>query len=274
MKLLNTNHGIACLTDDGAVAVLETPHRELGQAIIDGELRSLFNCEVKATMRLEEVTVISPVAAPPRYFIIGLNYQSHADEAGLQTQGEPIFGIAEGTSVYGSDQDIVLPERYPSKVDYEGEIGVVIGKRCENVSAADAWDYVAGLTPVNDISARDLQGKLMQEGGNFAEAKAFPTFKPTGPVLVTVDELTLPISLSVRTHVNGELRQDGNTRDMIHDVAKIVASISSKEVLLPGDILCTGTPEGVGFATGKFLSTGDVVEVQIGDWPILRNRIA
>lgn len=114
----------------------------------------------------------------------------------------------------------------------------------------------------------------MQDRCNFAEAKAYPTFKPTGPVLVTVDELIQPLELSVRTLVNGELRQDGNTRNMIHDVAKIIASISAKEPLLPGDILCTGRPDGVGFASGKFLSSGDVVEIQIGDWPVLRNRIA
>lgn len=274
MKLLNTDHGIARLQDDGTVAVLDTPHTELGQAIVDGHLDALRKCEVKSTMRLAEVTLAAPVAAPPRYFIIGLNYQSHADETGLQTQHDPIYGIANGVSVHGPDQDIVLPEEYPDKVDYEGEIGVVIGKLCENVSAAVAWDYVAGLTPVNDVSARDIQGELMQNGGNFAEAKAYPTFKPTGPVLVTVDELTQPLALSVRTHVNGELRQDGNAQDMIHDVAKIIAFISAKEPLLPGDILCTGTPDGVGVATGKFLRSGDVVEIQVGDWPVLRNLIA
>jgi 2-keto-4-pentenoate hydratase/2-oxohepta-3-ene-1,7-dioic acid hydratase in catechol pathway len=274
MKLLNTDRGIARLLDDGTLEVLDTPHTELGQAIIDGQLDALCNCKVKSTTPLTEVTVSSPVALPPRYFIIGLNYQSHADEAGLQTQGELIYGIANGTSVHGPDQDIVLPGEYPDKVDYEGEIGVVIGKRCENISADVAWDYVAGLTPVNDVSARDLQGKLMKEGGNFAEAKAYPTFKPTGPVLVTVDELTQPLEISVRTLVNGESRQDGNTRDMIHDVAKIIASISYKEPLFPGDILCTGTPDGVGFASGKFLSSGDIVEIQISDWPVLRNRIA
>lgn len=273
MKLLNTDQGIARLLDDGTVEMLDTPHVELGEAIIDGQLDALCKCDVKSTTRLTEVTVTSPVAAPPRYFIIGLNYQSHADETGLQTQSEPIYGIASGTSVHGPEQDIVLPHEYPDKVDYEGEIGVVVGKRCENVSAEVAWDYVAGLTPVNDVSARDIQGKLMKEGGNFAEAKAYPTFKPTGPALVTVDEIVQPLELSVRTLVNGEIRQDGNARDMIHDIAKIIASISSKEPLLPGDILCTGTPDGVGVATGQFLGSGDVVEIQIGNWPVLKNRI-
>lgn len=274
MKLLNTDKGIARLQNDGTLEVLDTPHTELGQAIVDGQLDALRNCSVKSITRLADVIVGSPIAAPRRYFIIGLNYQSHADETGLKTQGGPVYGIASGTSVHGSDLDIVLPVDYPDKVDYEGEIGVVIGKRCENISADVAWNYVAGLTPVNDVSARDIQAKLMKEGGNFAEAKAYPTFKPTGPVLVTVDELTQPLELMVRTHVNGELRQDGNARDMIHNVAKIIESISSKEALLPGDILCTGTPDGVGVAAGKFLSSGDVVEIQIGDWPPLRNRIA
>lgn len=274
MKLLNIDQGIARLTESGDVELLDTPYTEIGQSISEGALETLRSAGVKSTHALIDVNVLSPVSAPPRFFIVGLNYQSHADETGLNTQTDPIYGIAEGSSVHHPNQAVLLPHEYPDKVDYEGEIGVVIGQKCENVAASDAWDYVAGLTPVNDISARDIQRKLMAEGGNFAVAKAFPTFKPMGPVLVTPDELTHPLELSIRTHVNGEMRQDGNARDMIHDVAKIVSFISAQEVLRPGDVICTGTPDGVGVATGTFLRSGDLVEVQIGDWPVLRSQIA
>jgi len=279
MKLMNTNYGIARLADEAMVEVLDTTHTELGQAIKAGALTMLCNAGVKTRLPVQDVTMLAPIAVPPRYFIVGLNYQAHADEVKLPTSNlkqepsQPIYGIANGQSVSGPGQDIILPDEYPDKVDYEGEVGIVIGKKCENVSEQEAWAYVAGLTAVNDVSARDIQRTLMQAGDNFAEAKAYPSFKPTGPVLVTTDELVQPLELSVKTFVNGEQRQDGNTRDMIHDVAKLIAYLSSQEPLLAGDIVCTGTPDGVGAPQGKFLKSGDVVEVQIGDWPVLKNSV-
>jgi len=274
MKLLNTDRGVARLVGTDTVELLDTQYGELGRAIADGALADVCAAGARDRLGFAEITARAPVTMPHRYFIIGLNYLSHADEAGMKTRGKPVYGIADGDCVIGPEEDIVLPTDYPDRVDYEGEIGVVIGTRAENVAPEDAWNVVAGLTAVNDVSARDLQRKLMKEGGNFADAKAFPTFKPTGPVLVTVDEVEQPLQLALRTRVNGEARQDGNAKDMIHGVAEIIAFITSREPLLPGDILCTGTPDGVGAAARKFLSPGDVVEIQIADWPALRNRVA
>jgi 2-keto-4-pentenoate hydratase/2-oxohepta-3-ene-1,7-dioic acid hydratase in catechol pathway len=156
-------------------------------------------------------------------------------------------------------------------VDYEGEIGVVISRSAYQVPAADAWSYVAGLTPVNDVSARDVQMAAAAQGDmvRALSSKSFPGFKPLGPGILIGAQYA---DLKVTTSVNGELRQQATLGDLIFDVPTLIEAITASIELRPGDVISTGTPAGVGFVTGRFLVPGDVVEITLGDLPPLRNE--
>jgi 2-keto-4-pentenoate hydratase/2-oxohepta-3-ene-1,7-dioic acid hydratase in catechol pathway len=174
------------------------------------------------------------------------------------------------SSLVGSGTPIVLP-RISEEIDYEGELAVVIGRRCKDVEAQDALAYVGGYMPFNDVSARDLQFRTSQ----FTAGKAIDTFAPCGPALVTADELADPGALRLVTRVNGDVVQDASTGDMIFGVAETIAFTSSVMTLEPGDILATGTPPGVGYkrTPPRFLRDGDVVEVEIEGLGTLRNPV-
>jgi 2-keto-4-pentenoate hydratase/2-oxohepta-3-ene-1,7-dioic acid hydratase in catechol pathway len=162
-------------------------------------------------------------------------------------------------SLIGSGQEIVLPAAYPHHVDYEAELAVVIGRAAHRVDAADAMRYVAGAMPFNDVSARDLQF----ENPLWTSGKAIDTFAPCGPALATLEEVGDLGSLGLRTRVNGEVVQEGNTREQIFGVAETVAWLSRTMTLLPGDIIATGTPSGVGASCNSFLQAGDTIEVEV-----------
>jgi len=173
-----------------------------------------------------------------------------------------------GDAVVGPGTPIVLPADAPDQVDYEGELALIVGTGGSNIAAADAWTHIAALTIVNDVSARDIQLSGMADGAitaidNVSRAKGFPTFKPLGPCLVTVDEFESPLNLQITTYVNGEVRQSARTSEMIFSVPEIVEYVSSSVHLAVGDLILTGTPGGVGLATGAYLKAGDVVEIDI-----------
>ena len=198
---------------------------------------------------------LAPVVAT-NILCIGLNYKKHAAE--LQNPGDPIE----------------LPVKLPStSVDYECELAVVIGKRCKNVSRAQALDYVLGYTCANDVSARDWQRN--GGGGQWCQGKSFDTFCPLGPVLVTRDEIPNPNALRIRTILNGETLQDWNTDDMIFDVPAIIEYLSSSKTLVPGTVILTGTPHGVGFARNPpiWLKAGDSVTIDIEKIGALTNPV-
>src|SRR5271165_994815 len=206
---------------------------------------------------LSGVQLLAPVPDPEKIICLGLNYRDHAEESGQEIPTAPLWFAKFANSLIGSGQDIVLPAAHPDYVDYEAELAVVIGRTASRVDEADALSYVAGAMPFNDVSARDLQ----LQNTLWTSGKAVDTFAPCGPALVTLDEAGDLDDLAVRTRVDGELVQDGSTKDMIFGVAEIVAWLSRTMTLVPGDIIATGTPAGVGGFRGVFLRDGQSVQV-------------
>jgi acylpyruvate hydrolase len=212
-----------------------------------------------------------PIPDPQKIICLGLNYRDHAREAGLATPSAPMFFAKWANSLAGPT-DPIVPPRKTKQVDYEAELAVVIGDRVYDVDADRALDHVVGVMVLNDVSARDLQlADNLWTGG-----KAIDTFAPCGPALVTLDEIDDIQGLPVRTRVNGQTVQDGNTADMIFGVAETIAFLSQIMTLEPGDIIATGTPAGVGNARTPqlFLHPGDVIEIEIEGVGALRNPIA
>ncbi len=217
--------------------------------------------------------LLAPVA-PTIILCIGLNYKKHAAESGNQPPKHPVLFIKNTASLQNPGDPIELPVKLPStKVDYECELAVVIGKRCKNVSKADALNYVLGYTCGNDVSARDWQRDF--GGGQWCQAKAFDTFCPLGPVLVLKDEIPNPNTLRIRTILNGQTMQDWNTDDMIFDVPTLIEFLSGSKTLLPGTVIMTGTPHGVGFARNPpvWLKAGDTVTIDIEKIGALTNPV-
>jgi 2-keto-4-pentenoate hydratase/2-oxohepta-3-ene-1,7-dioic acid hydratase in catechol pathway len=211
-----------------------------------------------------------PIPDPGKIVCLGLNYRDHAEEAGLAAPSAPMFFAKFANSLVGPT-DPIVPPRTTQQVDYEAELAVVIGSPGKYIPVQQALDHVAGAMAFNDVSARDLQmANNLWSGG-----KAIDTFGPCGPALVTLDEISDLQALSVRTRVNGEMVQDGNTASMIFNVAETIAFLSQIMTLETGDIIATGTPAGVGNSrTPKlFLHAGDVVEVEIEGLGVLRNPV-
>ena len=230
----------------------------------------------KAGVPLSGIRLGPPVPDPGKLLCIGLNYQDHVAEAQQDdpdygTQPDPVVFATLGSALCGDGDDIVLPEMAPSMVDWEGELGVVIGRQCRRVAKADALDYVAGYMIYNDISARDVQTASPQ----WTLGKSFDTFSPCGPALVTRDEVPDPQALELTTEVNGEVMQSTNTRLMINPVDRLIEFISAVTTLLPGDIIATGTCAGVGYARDPkvFLRDEDSVTVTISRLGRLTNPV-
>ena len=198
----------------------------------------------KEPARVEKL--LAPVA-PVAFFCIGLNYRRHAEEGKAPIPQFPVLFMKSPAAVQNPGDPIVLPRHLRSdEVDYECELAVVIGRRCKNVPKEKALDYVLGYTCANDVSARDWQGKW--GGSQWCRGKTFDTFAPLGPCLVLKDEIPDPNALKIRTVLNGQVMQDWNTDDMIFDVPTLIAFLSGSTTLLPGTVILTGTPHGVGFA--------------------------
>jgi len=224
------------------------------------------------TQAADGARLLSPVPDPRKIICLGLNYRDHAAETAAQIPREPILFSKYATALIGPGDNIVLPS-VSQEVDYEAELVIVVGKRGRNLSAAAAPAYIAGYTVGHDVSARDWQ--LKKDGKQWMVGKTFDTFAPTGPVLVTADEVPNPHALPIRLRLNGQTMQDSNTRQMIFGVGVTLAYLSQVFTLEPGDLVFTGTPPGVGFARKPpvFLKHGDVVEVEIGGLGVLRNPV-
>lgn len=197
----------------------------------------------------------------PNFYCIGLNYAKHAAETGAEPPAEPIIFNKATTALSGPNDPIIIP-RGSVKTDWEVELGVVIGKRALYVSEAEALDHVAGYCTINDVSEREFQ---IERGGTWMKGKSAPSFGPCGPYLVTADEVPDPQALKLSLSVNGDVVQDSDTSDMIFGVAQIVAYMSNFMELIPGDVIATGTPSGVGMGMNppRFLRPGDVVELEV-----------
>lgn len=222
-------------------------------------------------LKLDEKILLAPVDDRPKIICVGLNYRDHAEEQGVKPPQEPVIFMKPYTAIVGPGQPIIYPE-ITEKLDYEAELAVVIGKRCRKADPEEALEYVLGYTCFNDVSARDIQFR----DGQWVRGKSFDTFAPIGPLIVTADEVGDPHNLRIMARVNGEVRQDSNTRNLIFGVGQLVSFISRVMTLEAGDIIATGTPAGVGFFTKpepKLLKVGDLVEVEIEKVGVLRNRV-
>jgi 2-keto-4-pentenoate hydratase/2-oxohepta-3-ene-1,7-dioic acid hydratase in catechol pathway len=218
--------------------------------------------------------VLAPIE-PAMIWCIGLNYRRHAEETGAKIPEQPVVFAKGPNTVLRPGGVIEIPRHLASEqVDYECELAVVIGRRCKNVRPENALDYVLGYTCANDVSARDWQ--IKRGGSQWSRGKTFDTFAPLGPALVTTDDIPDPNVLRISTRLNGEVVQDSNTSDMIFDVREIIAFLSGSTTLLPGTVILTGTPEGVGMARTppRWLAPGDQVTIAIEKIGELTNQVA
>jgi 2-keto-4-pentenoate hydratase/2-oxohepta-3-ene-1,7-dioic acid hydratase in catechol pathway len=275
-RFVTTTGGIGRLdADSDGVALIGGGHADLGQALAAGETpRSLAAAPAAGHVSLSQAQLRAPVPRPPKVWIIGKAYHDHRAETGSEPTAEPFAALVAPTAVTGPYDDIRRPAVAPDCVDYEGELGVIIGTVATAVSEDNAWDYVAGLTVCDDVSARDVQlGRVEGHPASVSLGKSFDTFLPMGPVLATLDEFDDPGDLLLRTWVDGELRQESRTSALIWPVPHIVSFLSHRTTLLPGDLISTGTPAGVGLARGAFLHAGAVVRVEIEGIGAIENRV-
>ncbi len=216
--------------------------------------------QMEEEIPLAQVVLLAP-CTPSKIVALGLNYRDHAAELGSPLPDEPLLFLKPGTAVIGPDAAIVYP-KMSRRVDYEAELAVVMGRTARRVKEAAAWDYILGYTAFNDVTARDLQKKDVQ----FTRAKSFDTFAPLGPWIET--EIPNPDNLTVEAYLNGERRQHSNTGNLVFGVAHLVSFISRIMTLLPGDVIATGTPSGIGP-----MRPGDIVEIRVEGIGTLRNRV-
>ena len=225
-------------------------------------LERLKGTDLAALPQVPAGTRIGPcVGAARNFFAVGLNYARHARETNNPEPAEPVLFSKATSCICGPNDPIILPKG-SVKTDWEVELGIVIGRVCEHVEEADALSHVAGYCTINDVSERAFQ---IERGGQWIKGKSAPNFGPIGPWLVTPDEVGDPQDLALTLSVNGETMQDSSTSDMIFGVATIISYMSRFMRLMPGDIIATGTPEGVGlgFTPPRFLREGDVVELSV-----------
>jgi 5-carboxymethyl-2-hydroxymuconate isomerase len=222
------------------------------------------------TVALDDVDLLSPVPAPSKVILVGLNYREHAAEAGLALPERPLVFAKWPSSLIGPGTPIVLPED-SDEVDWEVELAVVIGSPARHVAEKDALEVIAGYTVSNDVSARDVQ----LSDGQFVRAKSYDTFCPLGPWMVTVDELGAADDLGIGLSVNGETLQDSRTSDMVFGAAEIIAFCSRVATLLPGDLILTGTPHGTGYGLQpqRYLKPGDQVKAWVEGIGELHNPV-
>jgi 2-keto-4-pentenoate hydratase/2-oxohepta-3-ene-1,7-dioic acid hydratase in catechol pathway len=242
-----------------------------GLLAIGGLTRAADLAATAPLIALTDVVLEAPIAQPPTFLAIGLNYSSHVAESGMTKPDSPIVFNKQITCVNGPYGPIEVPAVAPDWVDYEGELGVVIGQRCRNVKAADAAGVVAGYLVVNDVSVRDWQ----RATPTMTMGKSWDTHGPIGPWLVTTDEITDPHDLRIRTWVDDDLRQDASTAQMIHDCWDLIEHLSTAFTLLPGTIIATGTPAGVGFVMDppRCLSPGSTVRIEIESIGTIENPV-
>ena len=252
-----------CLDDDGNI-------RDLSEVIGDfaGKTVSIESLNRLKSLDLSSLPVVdgsprigSCLAWVPNFICVGLNYAKHAAETGAELPKEPIIFSKHASALSGPYDPVIIPKG-AEQTDWEVELGVVIGREALNVSEADALKYVAGYCTINDVSERHFQ---KSRGGQWVKGKSAPTFGPTGPYLVTADEVADPQNLGLQLVVNGDVQQNSSTSDMIFSVAKVISHLSEFMALQPGDIIATGTPEGVGMGNKppRFLKPGDEMVLEV-----------
>ncbi len=221
-------------------------------------------------MPLAEMRLLAPIASPPKILCLGLNYVTHVTETNMERPDEPVIFMKPHTAIAGPDEKIIK-RPFVKQLDYEGELAIVIGKTAKDVAVSEALNYVFGYTIMNDVSARDFQFK----GGQWTPGKSFDTFAPIGPCITTRNQLPNTGNLTIKTWVNGELRQNGNTHDMIFNIAEIIYHLSRVMTLEPCDVIATGTSSGVAMAMKppRWLGAGDEVRIEVEGIGALRNVV-
>jgi 2-keto-4-pentenoate hydratase/2-oxohepta-3-ene-1,7-dioic acid hydratase in catechol pathway len=279
MRLYRTTRGLARGEGD-ELLLLDLPHPDIASLLAD-DITLARTAQVTERAALGSIELLAPVSRPSTLVVVGANYRDHVLEAGMSVPPSPqFFSISAGPDlVTGHGSPIVVPEEAAGQLDYEAELAVIIGTGGKDIRAQDVWNHVGGFTVANDVSARDIQFQGMDNGAvvdmaPIQRSKTFPTFKPLGPAVVTPDEFTQPLDLAVTTRVNDEPRQNGRTSEMLFSVAEIIEAVSARTPLTTGDIILTGTPAGVGLASGSYLKDGDIVEVAIDGIGSLRNTVA
>ena len=241
-------------------------------------LQALVKSKEFHTLELSEVKLLAPIPYPKRnVFCIGKNYEDHAKEIKITQISDnfipeyPIYFTKVASPAIATGDNICFSKDTTTQVDYEAELSVIIGKEGTNIKPEEAQEYIFGYTVANDVSARDLQVKHKQ----WFKAKSLDTFCPMGPAIVHKNDIAFPVELNIQCRVNGELRQNSNTRNMIFDIAYIISDLSKGFTLKPGDIICTGTPAGVGmgFQPPKMLKDGDVVECYVENIGTITNVV-
>ena len=270
-------HRLGIVLDDGVVDLADAAPdlpREMTALLAGGDAALRRAASVAAAVRrrlpLEKLRLAAPILRPPKFLAIGLNYADHIAETGREKPTLPTVFNKQSTCVVGPGDDVHLP-RASSKLDYEGELAFVIGRRCRHVPRERAHEAIAGYLVANDVTVRDWQARVP----TWTMGKSFDTHGPLGPWLTTRDEIGEPHGLRLRTWVNGELRQDSNTKHLIFDCFALVEHLSTAFTLEPGDVVSTGTPSGVGVAMKppRYLVAGDVVRIEIDGLGTLENRV-
>lgn len=251
-------------SDETIVYGVFDPARPEEAAVIDGDIFE----DYIVTGTAKKIKKILPPVSPPNVFALGFSYGKHAEETDVKYPEIPVVFLKATSSIIGPGEPIILPKAGPEEVDYEAELAVIVGKEVKNVSPSEAGNYIFGYTCANDVSARDWQ--FHKQKHQWARGKSFDTFCPIGPYIVTADEIEYPDNLKIKSVLNGTVMQDSSTSDMFFTVAQIVSDLSQSLTLLPGTIIMTGTPEGVGFTREPpvFLRGGDTITViieQIGE---------
>ncbi len=242
------------------------------------DLRSSSPTIARNVYKTDEIDYYPPITSPEKILCLALNYMSHAQEVGAKPPSEPYVFYKPASSLIGHERPIII-QGSSEKVDHEVELAFIIGKRGKYIDRSRAYEYIFGYTIFNDVSYRDRQlpegpEKPSPYGIRWFHGKGMDTAAPTGPWIVTREEIQDPHSLRISLKVNGEIRQDGNTSDMVFKIDRIVEFISDGITLKPGDMVATGTPSGVAVRTGKYLRPGDIVEAYIENIGILRNRVS
>jgi acylpyruvate hydrolase len=261
------------IADAGTAEDLGLPPGAGAEALFARGASALMDLEGRAVTRTRrprsEVRLLAPIVRPSKILAVGLNYSGHAEEQGLAPPEEPMLFLKPPSSIIGPEEDIIIPP-FVTHPDPEVELAFVIGRRAKGVRKESALRFVAGYTVLNDFSAR----KLQKRDGQYGRAKGIDTFTPVGPCVVTKDELRDPQNLSIQLSVDGEVRQQDHTANMIHPVAELVAFITAGITLEPGDVIATGTPAGVGVHRDPrvFIESGQLIRCEIEGIGALTNR--
>lgn len=268
-----TERPVAGVIQDGQVSEVRPHGFTLGADPLKELLTAkadIATLERGSAIRLDDAELLAPIGRPDKFICIGLNYENHAKEAGIDIPGVPTFFVKLPNAIIGPEDGIPLP-KVSSRIDWEGELAVVVGRRCKDVAEDDAMGVVAGYTVTNDVTARDYQFKTSQ----WNLGKTFDGFAPLGPWITTLDEIADPQDLHLTTTVNDEVVQDARTSDLIFGVPALISFFSTLMTLEPGDVIATGTPSGIGamMKPRRWLTAGDRVSIEIEHVGQLTNTV-